>query len=564
MIKEILFKENIDSSSQILTTHPINIIVGPNNSGKSLLLKELKSLYLGIDLITDSIQTKIIEKIEHQKITIDKVNKLLDTPTIKQNPRQIDISYRDFSNTYTVYVDRQNIIDYVNGIYDNDSIQGFIIYFLYKPSTVFLDTISRLSSMDKQAIADQQNPEILGNESIHKIAKSENLFKILQMYLFDAFKLYLEIAITGEKFSFVFSREPFPEEKRLSYRQESLELYNASFDSEQTSDGRKAYLGILLEILANESSTIFIDEPEVFLHPPLAKKLGNLMSKLSSTNQKQIFASTHSSNFIMGCIESKVPINIIRLTYTNGKTKVNILKNETIKSLMLNPLLRSTNILDSIFYKYAIVTEADSDRAFYQEINNRLLDYLPEWGIEECIFLHTKNKQSIPYIVESLRSMGIKTAAIVDFDIIKDGGDVFTKYLESVNIPKPFYSSIRDQKTKIKNAFPHEEMKITNSKIKTEGINYLRKTDKNIADLACKMINDLAEYGLFIVPVGELESWLPHIPISGHGDKWLVSKFKAMGHDPNSEYYVKPEKDDVWLFISKIKSWLENKNKGFS
>jgi hypothetical protein len=37
---------------------------------------------------------------------------------------------------------------------------------------------------------------------------------------------------------------------------------------------------------------------------------------------------------------------------------------------MRNPLLRSTGVLSGLFYEFVIVTEADADRAFYQEIND--------------------------------------------------------------------------------------------------------------------------------------------------------------------------------------------------
>lgn len=40
---------------------------------------------------------------------------------------------------------------------------------------------------------------------------------------------------------------------------------------------------------------------------------------------------------------------------------------------MQNPLLRSIGVFNALFYNAVVVTEADADRAFYQEINERLL-----------------------------------------------------------------------------------------------------------------------------------------------------------------------------------------------
>ena len=120
-----------------------------------------------------------------------------------------------------------------------------------------------------------------------------------------------------------------------------------------------------------------LDEAEAFLHPPMAYKLGKEISK-SISDGKRLFVSTHSSNFLMGCIQSGVPLDIIRLTYSNNVPTARHLENTRIAKLMRNPLMRSADVLSGLFYEYVIVTESDADRAFYQEINDRLLAFHPE------------------------------------------------------------------------------------------------------------------------------------------------------------------------------------------
>ena len=61
---------------------------------------------------------------------------------------------------------------------------------------------------------------------------------------------------------------------------------------------------------------------------------------------------------------------------------------------MRNPLLRSTGVLNGLFYEFVVVTEADADRAFYQEMNERLLRFKPEWGIPNCLFLNAHGKHT--------------------------------------------------------------------------------------------------------------------------------------------------------------------------
>ena len=52
--------------------------------------------------------------------------------------------------------------------------------------------------------------------------------------------------------------------------------------------------------------------------------------------------------------------------------------------------------MSGLFYNHVIVTEADADRAFYQEINNRLCRFTEDRGISNALFLNANGRiQSI-------------------------------------------------------------------------------------------------------------------------------------------------------------------------
>ena len=123
---------------------------------------------------------------------------------------------------------------------------------------------------------------------------------------------------------------------------------------------------------------------------------------------KRVFVSTHSPNFLMGCIQSGAPVNIIRLTYREGSATARSLPSNEILSLMRNPLLRSTGVISGLFYEFVVVTESDADRAFYQEINERLLRFKSDWGIPNCLFLHAQNKQTIKTVLQPLRMLAFQ------------------------------------------------------------------------------------------------------------------------------------------------------------
>ncbi|EIJ2221359.1 TPA: AAA family ATPase [Vibrio cholerae] len=333
--------------------------------------------------------------------------------------------------------------------------------------------------------------------------------------------------------------------------QEAVDFHSEAMPIALASDGVKAFTGMITEMIAGDPSVLLMDEPEAFLHPSLSFKLGKEVAGIMSESHKRLFVSTHSPNFVMGCIQSGAPVNIVRLTYRNQVATARILPNADILKLMRNPLLRSTGVLSGLFYEFVIVTESDADRAFYQEINDRLLKYSNGKGIPNCLFLHAQNKQTVKTIIKPLRELGIPVAGIVDIDILKEGGSVWTSFLDSGSIPEIERNPLAQTRQALKSKFD-----TTGKNMKRDGgVNLLEGEDKEALE---NLFDKLADYGLFVVPTGELESWLSQLNVSGHGPNWLVEIFEKMGEDPASDAYLKPTEGDVWSFIEKIALWFEN------
>jgi hypothetical protein len=330
---------------------------------------------------------------------------------------------------------------------------------------------------------------------------------------------------------------------------DSVAFHGKALLIDQASDGVKAFTGIITEVIAGDPGVILIDEPEAFLHPSLAFKLGLEVAQAAGSSDKRLFVSTHSPTFLMGCIQSGVPLNIIRLTYRNGVATARALPSEDIIVLMRNPLLRSTNVLGALFAEFVVVTEADADRAFYQEINERLQRYKPAWGVPNCLFLHAQNKQTIPTIVAPLRRLGIPAVGITDIDILKEGGANWSKMLEAVGFPQIEKESLAGMRTQLYNA-----MQATGRDMKRDGGITILEGDT--FEAAKNLLERLKSYGLFVVANGELESWLKSLGAANKGPPWLIELFELMGEDPDAQTYLKPGDDDVWLFLYEVRKWL--------
>ncbi len=101
-----------------------------------------------------------------------------------------------------------------------------------------------------------------------------------------------------------------------------MTLHRANFTQGATliselSDGVQAYTGLVAAVMSLPHRILLIDEPEAFLHPPLAKRLGRDLADLATERDASLVVATHSADFLMGCLEANPNVVIVRLTYEN-------------------------------------------------------------------------------------------------------------------------------------------------------------------------------------------------------------------------------------------------------
>lgn len=130
------------------------------------------------------------------------------------------------------------------------------------------------------------------------------------------------------------SRPPEDSTEEQALDQRAREFHGQATDIAELSDGIKAFTGLIAAVMSTDYRIMLVDEPEAFLHPPLAKKLGRRLTELASKRQANVLASTHSSDFLMGCIQTGEKVNIIRLTYKQGVPTARLLSANKIQEMM--------------------------------------------------------------------------------------------------------------------------------------------------------------------------------------------------------------------------------------
>lgn len=328
-------------------------------------------------------------------------------------------------------------------------------------------------------------------------------------------------------------------------REELDRLLRDSEDLASQGDGFRSFAGVALAMLTFPSRLLLLDEPEAFLHPAQARVLGRWLAWYSKKRAAQVIVASHSADFLWGIVSADADASIIRLNRSADGTRFHAVPAETIRGLAQSPLLSSQPVLDSLFHRGVAVCEGDPDRAIYQTIAHALP---PESSSESVLFIHSNGKDSIKTPVDLLRKAGAPVCAVVDFDVL-NSERVLSEIITALT-GKPPEQSVLELREKIS--------RYVESKPETELLNELlegvkawqAKTHDDIrtarrllvasarqgakwdpikqtgtegfagdcrADVVA-LLSALQAIGLFVVPCGQLESWIK-LPLS-KGQKW--------------------------------------------
>jgi len=528
---------------------PVTVFVGPNNSGKSKVLTEIEQF---CRTGQKNAAALILEELAFSGLAAATAHAAIEHLKQAPNPGEsVQVGHVFIGSRHgRQQLNLDSLTQFVQNPSANQS--AFCQWFL-NHSTLMLDGQNRINLVNQQGAGDlQQAPQ----SSLQVLFRDDVKRREVRRIVAEAFGSYFVIDPTslGKLRIRLSEREPGSDLEERGIHADAVRFHANAQLIDHASDGVKAFTGIVTEVMAGYPRVLLIDEPEAFLHLSLAAKLGYEVSRAALSADKRVFASTHSPTFVMGCIQSGAPLNIVRLTYRDGNATARLLPSDEILELMRNPLLRSTGVLSGLFYEFVIVTESDADRAFYQEINERLLRFKSEWGIPNCLFINAQNKQTVHTVIRPLRQLGIPAVGLVDVDALKDGGATWTNLLSGANVPDIAHGSLATMRSALKQAMDN-----TGKDMKRDGgIDILQPADR---EAASNLLSQLAEYGIFVVPGGELESWLKHLGASGHGPSWLISVFEKMGEDPDDPGFLKPSGEDVWKFLQNIKAWLIDANR---
>lgn len=426
---------------------------------------------------------------------------------------------------------------------------------------LYLDGLARLTITDSAQLTPYEDVDA---KAILALLKNPDNREILRDLVHEALgrHLVIDMATDAPRVHWRLATEAPPADLEANYTVAATNYHREASPLDERSDGIHAYVGMLAAILATAAPLTFIDEPEAFLHPPLTRTLARQLALLAREHDRQFYIATHSPDLLAACVSSGASVNIIRLTHDDGRATARKLDADALRRFALDPLLRSEAVLSALFQHGAVVTESESDRLFYGEINARLIAHpTSDDGIESCAFLYAQNRQTVDRIIGPLREMGVAAAAIVDSDALF--GDDLRKLMKAARMPDAVLKSVLTERDELgKPLFARLGIVKEQGKelpFKGEHIAAMQPSEREVFE---HILDTLARYGIFLVPVGVLEDWLSHLGLQRTSKRkkayWLEQALDKLGWDPESDTYMHPSKGDIWDFMRKAAAWIRD------
>lgn len=543
-VKNITFNDekNIDFDKS-----DIVVFTGANNSGKSQILRDIYQKFErggeGYSVVIKDFQSDFIGSVD------DLMH------GVKQN-----------NQGYFLFGAQYEHLNNINHYWNSRQLHGIIRRFIN-----FLNTEQRLFASNSPSSFDtvSEYPQ----HPIQTLYLDNDKEKELSSYFHRAFGVDLIVDRGGgSRIPLFVGQKPEKYEGEESVSKSYRERLSKFPQLEQEGDGMRSFASILLDTFTSNYTVTLIDEPEAFLHPPQARLLGKMLAK-NTPNDRQLFISTHSEDFLKGLLDANNSnVKIIRINREHNINFMNILNNEQIKEVWKDSILRYSNVLSGLFHSKVILCESDTDCRFYQAMMDSSFSKDEEIS-PDILFTHCGGKQRLKTVINALKSLNVKIAAIADIDVLNDK-TTFKEITDSLEINwndlekdwKIIDEYVKQQRAQLNTEEVKKEInevlgKVSNEVFPREESEKIKKILKNstawskikevgksfFAGKSYSSFNSIdskcRDKGLYIVPVGELERF--YKLNSNHGTKWVNEVLESVNLE-----------DDVELF--EARKFIEN------
>ena len=537
-----------DGTTVKLEPADVVVLVGPNNAGKSVTLRELEESFARNrkQMVLQSCETRTVGTQEDFQKFVKKHSRI----------RSVGASWAFSGYQWSLSIESQDVQSYWPG-----NIATFRSMFCLR-----MPTETRITgSNPPNAVNTREEPL---SHPIHLLLDDDALELKISEYFRRAFDDDLILDRNpGRTIALLVGTRPTPNtesgEDRLSktYRDR---VHDCSTPLVQQGDGMRSFASVILHLLAPiTASVLLLDEPEAFLHPPQAKFLGEIIATEKSS-RAQLFIATHSADVLQGLVNvASDQIRLLRMQRDGNVNRIKELDKELVKKISGDPLMNYSSVMSGVFHERVIICESDSDCMFYSSI----LDEVHGEGQPDVLFVHAGGKDRMPTLTETLRALDVPVDVVGDIDILRDEG----KLRLLVNALGGDWTRIDQLAKAVRTAVDNSKPGLSIDQIKqgvqaaldkelpdSEPERHLRSNIEGVfrsispwdavkhygesaipqgqATQQFRQLQKLLqEMGLWVVPVGEMEGFCRSI--GGHGPGWArqVISERDLGKDSELE-----------------------------
>jgi len=484
---------------------PVNLILWPNNVGKSTLLNELHAIFTQMQVSENNYWIKWVQfwcrNIEsYIQGKIWHILKYISFNDVPKEEKEIvmNITWKWFSNwEFNQFKTNAWSIPKEFWIHVWWSTNNWFIRhykFLITMNTIFESCETRLS---EKFLCETPSIEHPINTVVDYLFKKESSLNTLSSHIYDVFKYRIgfdDLPVWQHPL-----RAFSPWFKKPSMKLDTIERSKKREEwwpvlSKQW-HWLRAYCKIAMSIIVGDKSFVLIDEPESFLHPPQRRSLWKFIVDHVGA-WKQVFIVTHDSELIRWILLEW--ISKVRVFHLKEKNEVKYSNFKRVR--FWQSINYSTQILNWYFTKKTVFTESEVDKLIYE----RTVQKFYGDKIEQTNFIWLNGVASvIKTMAETKKKFWLDAFWIVDCDYL-----LTLQSLNSLGLS-------REEKKKVKMIHKYHNKLQQNYKdsftrsLKKKWISFLKKESNDLYTRWLEAIKILEEKWIYVVKYGEIESLFP-------------------------------------------------------
>lgn len=167
---------------------------------------------------------------------------------------------------------------------------------------------------------------------------------------------------------------------------------------------------------------LMIEEPEIYMHPQMQRKMADLLYKLSDSGKIQIICGTHSPIFIKLEEKQKTLARVFKDENDNliiKQVESNLFSDDSEEKNKLRVIMDFNPYVNELFFaKKVVLLEGDTEFITIPKVFNILKTETSSFGIDsrDITLINCKSRDSIPTFQKVLNHFGIKYLVIHDLE----------------------------------------------------------------------------------------------------------------------------------------------------